>query len=344
MLQLSLDAWDQLLNFESRDLVEKSFKRRHSIKPNAEKCKEIASCFIQGREFFNNTKEADFSVKPLLLYYGILSITKGLVLFLKANSRECSLKKAHGLQVINWGDHLNSKEFENLRLQITSGTFNELLNATNNTCFFRAMSSGVNAQTQFPIPTNSQEFGFKDVLRCFVDLEGQFEAFHGEPLVHATFNSIHYPEEGKAFYSVGGNLDQSKIDILFPNEKFQGKTNNISSSGASILLSKGVHINLTQKFRGAMDMIGHCHVVQLFDDEIYLNDISKYFASAYVIGMLCRYYPTTWMSLKRGEKGDRMYPYIINLIKQIESYYPVMVLDFLNLNFQNNNENSNPTF
>lgn len=61
------------------------------------KASEMAFCIKQGIEFFKNAEDADISISPLLIYYGIMSFSKSLII---ANSKEILFLddiKYHGL-------------------------------------------------------------------------------------------------------------------------------------------------------------------------------------------------------------------------------------------------------
>lgn len=74
--------WHALSHFESRDLVLRAYDVRHGTAPAAEHAAEIAACFIQGRAYYESAQAADEAVRPLLLHYGVLALSRGTVLFL----------------------------------------------------------------------------------------------------------------------------------------------------------------------------------------------------------------------------------------------------------------------
>jgi len=129
------DVWERLSLYESRDLVNRFYNNRHGRQLNTKRAKEITSHFAQGREYFYNAKQAAELVRPLLFYYGILSFSRGLIIFLDSNKWEENLKPQHGLKPVeSWGDTLNKgiKELPNLTVQFQNGTFSELSQATEN--------------------------------------------------------------------------------------------------------------------------------------------------------------------------------------------------------------------
>jgi len=72
------DTWHFLREFESKDLIKRYIKKKYDFEINTAKAHEIASAFKQGRSYFDSVKLADNSVQPLLLYYGIVSLSRGL--------------------------------------------------------------------------------------------------------------------------------------------------------------------------------------------------------------------------------------------------------------------------
>ena len=74
--------WEILANYESSRLVRKKFKEVHGRELNAEKSREICTSFVQARGYMQATLVADRSVRPLLAYYGVLSLSRALILFL----------------------------------------------------------------------------------------------------------------------------------------------------------------------------------------------------------------------------------------------------------------------
>ncbi len=129
-----MDPWSDLSLFKSRDLVERKFRERHSLTLRAEKAREIVSAIAQAREFFRSASGAAELVRPLLLYYGVLTLSRGLILFLKPSLREASLKQSHGLSVIDWGQLVSGgvQALPLARIRVDGGTFAELAEATGN--------------------------------------------------------------------------------------------------------------------------------------------------------------------------------------------------------------------
>ena len=93
--------WEELSTFESRDYVGKWYPGRHGRQLNAARTSEIASCSTQGREYFVAATVAANSVRPLLHYYGVLSLSRGVILLRDKSKNEERLRPSHGLDVID---------------------------------------------------------------------------------------------------------------------------------------------------------------------------------------------------------------------------------------------------
>ena len=84
--------WKTISWFESHDFVANWYRKAHGRDANAAKVRQINACFAHGREYFRNAGRSEMSVKPLLLYYGVLSCCRGGILAKDHGKKEESLK------------------------------------------------------------------------------------------------------------------------------------------------------------------------------------------------------------------------------------------------------------
>src|SRR6266568_9456294 len=128
------DSWERLSLYESRDLLSRFFQKRHGRELSAGKSYEIIAHLAQGRGFFASAPQSSELVRPLLLYYGVYALSRGLILFLDTNLRECSLPSSHGIEAEGWQHALAQgiDQLPDLPLKITGGTFAVLSKATSN--------------------------------------------------------------------------------------------------------------------------------------------------------------------------------------------------------------------
>ena len=121
--------WKSISRFESHDFVVKWYRNAHGGNASAAKVKQINASFANGREFFRNAARSELGVKPLLLYYGVLSCSRGVILANDPDKKEESLKPRHGLETVDWKHTLSGgiKNVLELRIRATDGTFGELV-------------------------------------------------------------------------------------------------------------------------------------------------------------------------------------------------------------------------
>src|SRR5258708_10400923 len=128
------DSWERLSLYESRDLLSRFYKKRHGGQLSAGKANEIIAHLAQGRGFFASARQSSELARPLLLYYGVYALSRGLVLFLDARMREFSLPPSNGIAAEDWQNVLSGgiDKLPDLPLKITGGTFEVLSKATRN--------------------------------------------------------------------------------------------------------------------------------------------------------------------------------------------------------------------
>ena len=78
------EVWQNLRALESFDNVKIWFNRIHHKDLNSRRTNEIICAARQAREYFKNAKQADYSVRSLLTFYGIASLSRATALSLMA--------------------------------------------------------------------------------------------------------------------------------------------------------------------------------------------------------------------------------------------------------------------
>tara|TARA_R110002049_G_C9175452_1_gene562569 strand:- start:10653 stop:11657 length:1005 start_codon:yes stop_codon:yes gene_type:complete len=328
--------WNKLLEFETRDLVEKFVFSRFGRNPNASKVQEITSNFIQGREYFKCATESDFTVKPLLQYYGVLALSKGLILALNPSLSETHLKASHGLQIKNWKQILKSKEFEKLEIEIGEGSFSELINATENRNYLRANSSAINWKSSLTKPKKGDTVCLEQLIQYFPDLNAEFKSWTGKELVYAVLTGSEQSKDNTTIV-LQGKIKDADLNLIFPEEYCKNRTfeNQILKYE-----SENWGPNVTQKWEGPFN-IGDACAIPVLKNDIGLNLISGMFMISYVFGMMARYYPTAWISLRKGERGDKIYPFAYRIMEFIDNKFAKVIVDFLNAPYDFEKEKNN---
>jgi hypothetical protein len=322
--------WNELLEYESKDLLERFFIKRFERKPSNTKIQQIASNFIQGREYFKSAQNSNITVKPLLQYYGVMALSKGIILSLSETSKEEHLKSSHGLEIINWKLILKTREFENLEIRVGNGTFSQLIESTENKNYLRSNSNVVNWSAHLKIPIKGSIVTLKQLIQYFPDLNKEYNSWIQENLNYAIIKSLtNISEDKKIHIKLAGEVRRELIEILFPTEFCGEKSIEFYNGETTVTYNDcNWYPNVTQRWGGGFG-IGDACVIPTMKDDIGLNLLSGMYMMSYVFGMMARYYPTTWISIRRVEKGDKVYPFVHRILDFIDEKYPKQVLDFL---------------
>lgn len=125
-------VWRALGIYESTETVRRLYQEKTGRRPSAAKAREIVSLFSQGREYFRGAAGAGELVRPLILYYGALSLARALILFL--DTKKSKVAGSHGLGADGWADlNTESEKVPGLPMTVhASGTLPELWRVTNN--------------------------------------------------------------------------------------------------------------------------------------------------------------------------------------------------------------------
>ncbi len=342
------DSWERLSLYESRDLLSRFFQRRHGRQLSTEKSYEIIAHLAQGRGFFASARQSSELARPLLLYYGVYALSRGLILFLDANMRESGLPPSHGVEAEGW-QHVLAQGIDklpNLPLKITGGTFGVLSRVTSNVERCLIHSVPLSAPPHYPLSsagtttiTTPTVITVKMVLERLPDLSTVFATTFGsspkcypaivfclsedtQTDVHILETEFWLPDADDVRSAIGLPAD---ISFSTSNEVWPHDIRNIwyriNHSSKSDLLTRLPPIK--------SDREGKTYVVGPLPDGLNLSSLSLLYMIAYSMGMLARYYPSKWLSLLNSSKGDFAFPLMKAATKVVEDRFPHLVLQEL---------------
>jgi len=167
------EIWQQLLSLESRDITRQWYYKIHGRKLNIRRTKEINAAAKQSREYFRNASNSNYSVRPLLTFYGVASLSRSLLLLLKRDGGEEGLAGGHGLETVDWGEQLSGDpsiglvSLVNLKVQTCSGLFSDFIRETKNRISMHVRSSGVDWRLNYAVPDQGKEGMGSNLDLCF---------------------------------------------------------------------------------------------------------------------------------------------------------------------------------
>jgi hypothetical protein len=340
------NAWQVLGFYESRDLVAKRYLKRHERVLSAARAYPIISNFVQGREYFASARVAAELVRPLLLYYGVLSLARGLILLKKTTAKEENLSPAHGIQPRSWGSTLSKgiEHIPDLSVSFAAGTFSEFSEVTQNnerTVVLRApFPNRLLIKQSGSVVLNHHVVLLRDMLARIPELSSIYEATFGTEGSCArgivfvlsddtqTDVSILESEFGllsasaiRRTYGVSDTTNITEAD----HHNFAG---NVKNNSFRLIHSNREEL-LAQLPIVRNDDSGNMFLVPALDGSLVLSRLSMLYLVSYVLGMLARYYPSKWLSLLKRDKGDLSLPIIRTVLSQIEADVPVLLVQEL---------------
>jgi hypothetical protein len=341
-----MDAWARLSLYESTDLVRGLFQARHQRELSAQKAREIVSAIAQGREYFSSADDAGLLVRPLLQYYGVLSLCRGLVLLLSPNLRETSLPQAHGLSSIGWSSVLGTEGLRSSELEakVNNGTFLALLQHTQNSDPpIDIWAQNGPHRSVFPrrraiAGLEGFSLTFRQVLARVSELRDTYERSLGE-----------CAENYRAFVSALSADTHTDVRLFpgrhgLPTEQHLRVTLGIP---ANIDIRRMLQYNLflpephlTYRVLHPADTTfielipqvdslagGGMSVVSSFAPGVWISRIGRFFLLSYFLGTLARYHPTGWLAIMQSrQKGDFMLPIIRESMAVIQGHFPALVV------------------
>ncbi|APU09681.1 hypothetical protein A5M85_05100 [Cellulophaga lytica] len=289
------------------------------------KSREISMCLKQANEYFIASETTSINTSPLLLYYGMLSLSKALIV---ANNEEIYLDniKYHGLETRPRYDFL--KEYsENESLWQIEKEYA----VTNNGVF----SHLVNILDEFSFEQSSV-IEFKDILKCVPELWGIYEKYYNEkPNILGLYSSKIQTEpdynlklyiQGKESNVMLATIPELENDFNIANELYHSQSIEFSSKGLDSF-PKYIGIQTPQvggnylikgiRYYNGSDYINH-----------YISPESLDYIAMYILSVCVRYKQVLWGQVISGESSGTIS--LIQLyINTIKRRFPNRILESL---------------
>jgi hypothetical protein len=329
-------AWGTLSNYESQDLVRRRYKEKHGGEANASLAKEIRSSITQARGYFEAAMTADRTVKPLLLYYGVLGLARALVMYLDRR-REATLSQSHGISAKEWSSVFSQPNPDLGTIQVDigkGGALPEFARATQNISLLQNNSSAVNLGYPHGSVPADVCIEVRELFSRLPEIGAYYTRWRGLP----NFCEIHnlQPDSGSTNVYVNKRLHGLDVDLSFVQNFFGSKQLILQKEEESVIWFKADrNFNQLPIFwdhrNATFGTIGSLVFVRSFPCTGEFSKPVATFILSYALGMLVRYFPSRWMSLVRNENGDECLPTILATIDFIESQFPQMILEFLEI-------------
>jgi len=321
------EVWSRLLSLESRDVVSEWFQRIHGLDLNARRAKEIVAASRQGREYFRNANRSEFSVKPLLTFYGVSSLARALSLLLRREGGEEGLAKGHGLQPANWPQVLSGdvsvalRRLGELRVQASHGLFLDLAHATGNQFFLSVRSMDEDDRITYSALQIGDTITLNDLFFRIPEIQPDY----GLEQMEKYFAKLGDIELRETFWGKvsGSQFESFSVDLTERGYNVQKRHEGLFHISTKI---ENFRANPPQLYKSYNKGRTDLYILSSINGNLY-SEICLMFVLGYYLGMLARYYPTYWMALLQGEKGDILLPAFNRAQRTVEEAFPVLVVE-----------------
>jgi hypothetical protein len=332
---MNYEIKQKLLLLENRDNIHIWFKQIHKKDLNLIRTKQINSAAKQSSEFFKNSSKADLTVRPLLTFYGIASLSRALILLLKGDGGEESLTPGHGLRTLNWQKTLSGElqkgliSIKNLEIETCSGLFSSLVKETNNRTSIHVNSSGVDWHLNYEVLESQQKMTLVELISRIPDLEFDLRNIDETPKYASISQMTFTAEKGFEANVHSNNFENIKETFINIGFKVEQKSNIFNVSCTGDFFEQNVPLFLHKYIHKTFGSIPELFIIEPFQNKQTYSEISLSYILSYYLGMLVRYFPTHWNSLVQGEKGDLLWPILNRAQNYVESVFPELVIELI---------------
>lgn len=329
------EAWQALYFLESRDAVTRWHKKICGLDLNARRSREIIASAKQAREFFRNSENSNDSVKPLLSFYGVASLSRSLTLLLQPRNGEEVLARGHGLEARDWTATLSGElsvglaSMGSIRIRTCAGLFRDFVQATANRVCLHVSSSGVDWRLSYDVPAMGKEITFDDLLSRIPDLQTEYVQ-SGKHAAVALVQSLTYSSDtGLKCTLSSSEFECFKASYLERRFMLEGAGSFCVLSCEAETMGRHPPQLVNTYLRKMFGSIPTLYIAEPFPGGDQYSQLAITYMTAYIMGMLARYFPTHWISLSSGEKGDAIWPVINSAQRYVDSVFPELVAEFI---------------
>lgn len=329
------EVWQALLALENRDIVSQWFDKIHHRQLNERRSLEIMMAAKQSREYFRNASVADYSVRPLLTFYGVASLSRSVSLLFMKTTGEPALTAGHGIETIGWPAALSGdisaslKQIKDLKIKVSSGLFSDFIQHTRNRMPVHIHGEAVDWRIDFHIPETGTELTLGDILDRLPDLSRE-QRVVGDEILYAAVNEIK-------------SIDPHTLQVKALSEHASRLGPLFEKAGYSVSVADGLIVftipeivlarippQFTHAYLDKMfNKIPRLYVVVPIETGGRYSQLGFTYMLGFMLGMLVRYFPTHWGSLIGGAKGDRFWPTINRAQRVVEETFPELIYELI---------------
>jgi len=301
----------------------------------SKKAEQIAFTIRQAEDYFSAARNGDISIKPLLIYYGILGLAKCLII---SGDNKYTLDATpldyaeHGTHGLSW--KVNTSNNSQILARKSSALTKEfcITKTTGIYPLFRKCYADV-------IPPNNTKVDIKTLLSLIGENWQVYQAYFSKaPNVYGCND----PKNGDAetlgdnkqiiggfsdyyhlFHKRGSETVDKCLNRLFPelNTLYDKPGNNYRSKQAVTAMDSHIVFSRTRTLQGFA-------LIQPFTS-FKITDFDIYFLLFFVLSNLCRYRQDKWHKITERISVPDEFFLIENLFEVVQYKFPLLILQEL---------------
>lgn len=329
------EIWQQLLSLESREVTQQWFSILHGRELNIRRTKEINAAARQSREYFRNASNSEYSVRPLLTFYGVASLSRALILLLRREGGEESLSSGHGLTTVDWSTQLSGDTWVGLasllelKVKTCAGLFSDFVCETKNRISIHISSSAVDWRINYGVPDTGTQVTLGDLFSRIPDLFIDFRNISSS-IRYAYVSKLTYDQKN-GFYAKVRYENFESFMHTYQNLGYKIETQDIWSilTCDDAIFNQDIPLFVHSYVQKSFGTIPNLYIAEPFPGNLNYSQLCITYLTAFFLGMLARYYPTYWISLIQGDKGDALWPTINRAQHMVEKSFPELVIELI---------------
>ena len=217
-----------------------------------------------------------------------------------------------------------------LKICTRAGLFSDFVTHTNNRVSIHVRSGEVDWRLCYDIPELGKKISVADLFSRIPDLQKDYSNI-SDVTRYASVNEVTYsPDKGLRAKVLEKPFSQFRAvyeDFGYV-ATYEGDWCILTCDKETFDKEKPLFIHsYVHKMAG---LIPWLYLAEPFSGGARYSQLCITYMVSYVLGMLVRYYPTHWISLIQGEKGDSMWPTVNRAQQLVEQSYPELVAELIN--------------
>jgi hypothetical protein len=214
-------------------------------------------------------------------------------------------------------------------VRTTAGLFSDFVMETDNRLCMHVRSSAVDWRLTYDQPEKGKEFTLEAILCRIPDLESMVSRSL-RTVRYASINEMSYTDADGFLAKVQSDKFES-FQTTYLNSGYEierkGALSELRGNAETFarFMPQFMHTYINKLF----DSIPTLHIVDPFTDSVRLSQLAITYVLSYFLGMLARYFPTHWIALQSGARGDGLWPTIHAAQEYIESSFPELTIEFI---------------